>query len=570
MVNAFAETAVVTNGVRYADLPLTADDITHSLTYANPSTSNLPVVETEEANYKMAIYYEDLHIYTSKVKTTTCFTVPDTIQFADTTVLVSGFSLRDGAIAGELDKIRLSPVRNFVLNIGMYNKTEALIKGVEFLGDWESFEGTSFIFAYVPPKRLVWDKIVFPQNGYSLNIALAMPTVELTVERANVLELAVFPYAKRITIESCWRLYGLGAYPNPPKGGCESAWFPVLEELTLPQDGSLAYIQDFMSCIRGFNSYDNYFNRNLKGKIEIPEGVEEIYGSFFFAAPNAEVSLPKSLKVLRNVKLCPNVTSVCVPENVEIIESSLNGGFDFNTVFLPHKLKLIYSACFKNMNNNSTICCYAEIPPRLDNWAFTERYTSTLYVPEASIEAYKSADVWKEFGTILPLETYPGYDKVYSDEPEQPEPEEPSATVVCLLPEPPVMALAENFSAGKGSTLYVRSSCLEAYREASLWNGFENILPVEDRADYADVYKPIIDEMDNVGSPTVDGSPRSSAGSVRVRNGVISLPEATDITLTDLQGRSLYSGKTDKIRVVAPGLYILRTADGLTEKVTVK
>jgi hypothetical protein len=61
---------------------------------------------------------------------------------------------------------------------------------------------------------------------------------------------------------------------------------------------------------------------------------------------------------------------------------------------------------FRDCTSLRTLTCYAEVPPTVGKKAFDEvpRSEATLYVPASSVEAYKEADEWKEFGTILPIE----------------------------------------------------------------------------------------------------------------------------------------------------------------------
>lgn len=60
--------------------------------------------------------------------------------------------------------------------------------------------------------------------------------------------------------------------------------------------------------------------------------------------------------------------------------------------------------------NLKTVTCLATTPPTTspyltDYYSFEDRGDKTLYVPEASLDAYKSAREWKEFGKILPITT---------------------------------------------------------------------------------------------------------------------------------------------------------------------
>ena len=56
-----------------------------------------------------------------------------------------------------------------------------------------------------------------------------------------------------------------------------------------------------------------------------------------------------------------------------------------------------------------TIICEAIKVPTLESYVFYDRDISEaiLYVPAESLEDYKVADQWKDFGTILPIEELP-------------------------------------------------------------------------------------------------------------------------------------------------------------------
>lgn len=63
----------------------------------------------------------------------------------------------------------------------------------------------------------------------------------------------------------------------------------------------------------------------------------------------------------------------------------------------------------------TTIVCAAATPPAITAWNYIDDdldgcNNKTLYVPKYSIDAYKSAHGWSNFGTILPLEDYSGDD----------------------------------------------------------------------------------------------------------------------------------------------------------------
>ena len=72
-------------------------------------------------------------------------------------------------------------------------------------------------------------------------------------------------------------------------------------------------------------------------------------------------------------------------------------------------IEWIAYGAFAKCESLTTVICHAVVVPSLDRWVFDEVPTSSavLYVPAVSIDNYKAADQWKEFGTILPLEEAP-------------------------------------------------------------------------------------------------------------------------------------------------------------------
>ena len=104
------------------------------------------------------------------------------------------------------------------------------------------------------------------------------------------------------------------------------------------------------------------------------------------------ISLPEGLTTIGAYafEFTPNVTSVTIPSTVSIIGS---GAF--------------------NAQNYSSITCKAVIPPSIAARTSNEEYkhffqnvdfTIPLYVPVASVNAYKAADYWKDFTNILSIE----------------------------------------------------------------------------------------------------------------------------------------------------------------------
>lgn len=124
--------------------------------------------------------------------------------------------------------------------------------------------------------------------------------------------------------------------------------------------------------------------------ITIPNSVTSIgEGTFFICSSLTSITIPNSVTTIGNYAFssCRSLTSITIPNSVTSI-----GGETFN-----------------GCSSLKTVICEAVEVPELGVRVF--RYMplseATLYVPAQSLDDYKAADQWKEFGTILPLEGTP-------------------------------------------------------------------------------------------------------------------------------------------------------------------
>ncbi|GEM_PF-3252018 len=145
----------------------------------------------------------------------------------------------------------------------------------------------------------------------------------------------------------------------------------------------------FESVKTGITSIGNEaFNELAKVKtITIPETVTSIGIFAFYSCLALErISLPDSLQQIGGgaFALCENLTEIVIPANITDIED-----FTFYSCLSLTKITL-----------------KPIIPPSVVADAFegVER-TTPLYVPRQSITLYQTADVWKEFLNIRPIDT---------------------------------------------------------------------------------------------------------------------------------------------------------------------
>lgn len=136
---------------------------------------------------------------------------------------------------------------------------------------------------------------------------------------------------------------------------------------------------------------------NCEGLTEvvIPEGVTEM-GSVFFG--------------------CKNLASVTLPSTLETLKGSTFYNCNLTEVVLPASLKTMGSMIFSGNYKLTKVTCYAVEPPTITGYLVFEddAFDGELYVPEGSEEAYRAANVWKDFTNIIGVEVEPEDDGIVS------------------------------------------------------------------------------------------------------------------------------------------------------------
>ena len=135
----------------------------------------------------------------------------------------------------------------------------------------------------------------------------------------------------------------------------------------------------------------------------IPESVTSIGKSAFNnCVYMTEMTIPNSVTSIgeRAFSTCTSLTEMTIPNSV----TSIGGGAfssctSLTKVTIGNNITSIASEVFYNCRSLVTIYSLNTTPPSVDSWNFTdEQYpTVDVFVPQESLEAYQSADVWKEF-----------------------------------------------------------------------------------------------------------------------------------------------------------------------------
>ena len=104
------------------------------------------------------------------------------------------------------------------------------------------------------------------------------------------------------------------------------------------------------------------------------------------------------------------VNDLMIPNSVTSIgEWAFSGCSDLTSITIPNSVTSIEPSAFYGCSSLTSVACLAEEVPSTGNNVFynVPQSTATLYVPAGSVDAYKAAAQWKEFGQILPIEDGP-------------------------------------------------------------------------------------------------------------------------------------------------------------------
>ena len=144
--------------------------------------------------------------------------------------------------------------------------------------------------------------------------------------------------------------------------------------------------------------------------ITIPNSVTELPSVCFYGCTSlTSITIPNSVTELGNSCFygCTSLASVNIPSSV----TSLGGRCFENcasltSITIPNSVTELGKACFGGCTSLTRVYCLGTTPPSCnDYYTFENKASKTLYVPEESVDAYKSAMVWKDFGKIRPINT---------------------------------------------------------------------------------------------------------------------------------------------------------------------
>jgi uncharacterized protein YbaA (DUF1428 family) len=169
-----------------------------------------------------------------------------------------------------------------------------------------------------------------------------------------------------------------------------------LTSVTMPNSVTEIGINTFFSC-EGLTAV------TLSNQIAIiPEG------AFYKCTGLASVTIPNTVTQINKMAFQQSgLTSVTIPNAVTSIdEYAFNGCDNLASITIGSSVTTIVDDAFSSLPALVEVVNYAVTPQQLGEYVFYEvnQAACTLKVPEGSVELYRAATVWKDFGTIEGME----------------------------------------------------------------------------------------------------------------------------------------------------------------------
>ena len=221
--------------------------------------------------------------------------------------------------------------------------------------------------------------------------SLTKVTIPNSVVSIDIGAFCYCPNLTEVTIPNSVTSIGNNAFGNCPN----------LTEVTIGSNVTSISDYTFQSC------------RSL-AKMHIPNSVTSIgERAFFFCSSLTELTIGNSVTSIGYDAFagCSSLTELTIPNSVTTIDRyAFSGCSGLTEVTIGNSVTSIGKRTFRDCSSLTTLYSLNPTPPSAIDYvgdsAFDDNHYMTVdvYVPQEALEAYRSADVWKEFKKLQDFE----------------------------------------------------------------------------------------------------------------------------------------------------------------------
>jgi len=345
-----------------------------AMTMFLPMVASAETVEIDGISYNLINKAKTAEVTFNPKKYKGIISIPETVSYNDVTYQVTCIGEYAFADCSSLTSINIP---NSVTSIGYY-----------------AFQGCNSLTAVHISDLAAWCKINFGYISNPLSYAHHLYINGEEIDKDLVVPNSVTSIGDYV-FEGLSGLTSINIPNSVTSIGVDAFYLcSSLKSITIPNSVTSIGAGAFEGC-SGLES------------LTIPNSVTTIgYYAFMDCSGLTSVNISNSVTSIGAGAFqgCSSLTSLTIPNSVTSISSyAFYECSGLMNISIPNTVTTIGFCAFSNCPELTDVYCYAETVPKTESDAFQDTFIeyATLHVPAVSIDAYRSAEPWKNFKNIV-------------------------------------------------------------------------------------------------------------------------------------------------------------------------